>query len=459
MPASSPPFDRLAPLVSCLTIKGGPGYDEARKKAIWNARLQDARSPQAIVQCNSAAEVQAAIRFAAEHELRVGLRGSGHSYIAAPLQDGGLLLDCGGMDEIEVDPEGRTAWVGPGARGGALIEALAEHGLAFPVGHCATVAMGGYLLSGGMGWNSGAWGPACSHVRAIELVTANGEALRASKEENAELFWAAKGAGCGFFAAITSYHIDLMPQPVAAWLWTASYPAAAAPALRDWVNAAIRTADPSAEIMCLIGPDLHSGKPSVTLRAVAMGDTEEEAQGKIASFRSPPAGVPQSSDMEERALTFSDLPGLSAMPDGKRVAADQGWTDAPMGDVMAALHHLAEGPCPSSTINLVGPGGGGRMPGMQDEATQALGVGGGISAGIYAMWDDIEDDTRHLNWVREADAALTPFRSGRYVGEADLRAGQGRAEECFTPSAFQRIEKLRQQYDPRGMFAGFPRAD
>lgn len=448
-------LDTLAPQVAGLSPRGGPGYRAARREVIWNKRLDDSRSPDAIVRCTSPDHVAAAIRFAAAHDLKVALRGSGHSYIAAPLRDGGLLLDCGGMDDIGIDAAARTAWAGPGLRGGDLIEALAAHDLAFPIGHCSTVAMGGYLLSGGIGWNSGAWGPACGHLRAIEAVTADGRLVRASRNEHPDLFWATRGAGCGFFAAITRYELDLQPLPSAAWLWTTSFPASAAPALRDWLNAAVAAAHPAAEIMCLTGPDLHSGLPALTLRAVAMGDTAEEAAGRIASFRAPPAHLERLAEIEERPFTFAELTRLSAMPDGKRVAADQMWSDAPLGDLAVAVHHLAGRPSPSSTINLVSPGGAGRMPGMQDGTAGALSVGGGISAGIYAMWDDPADDALHLDWVRQADAALSPHGAGRYVGEADLTAARGRVEECFSPAAFRRLSAIRKRYDPQHRFFGF----
>lgn len=454
--ASSLPLDRLAPQVAGLSARGDPDYERARTEAIWNKRLDSAHSPDAIIRCANARQVGAAIRFAATHGLQMALRGSGHSYIAAPLRDGGLLLDCGGMDDIAIDPENRSARVGPGTRGGDMIEALAGHGLAFPIGHCSTVALGGYLLSGGLGWNQGAWGPACNHVTAIEAVTAEGDIVHASETEHPDLFWAARGAGCGFFAAVTAYHLTLHPMPLAAWLWTASFPAASAPALRLWLNAATRAAHPAAEIMCLIGPDPHDGRATITVRAVAMADNAAEAREHVASFRSPPKGIEPISGPSEQGLSFAELTNLSHMPDGKRVAADQLWSDHPPGDLVVAVHHLIDRPHAPSTINLVSPGGNGRIPAMPDEAAGALSVGGGLSAGIYAMWDDPAQDDLHCAWVRAVDAALAPFAAGRYVGEADLGAASGRVAECFSAPALARLEAIRRRYDPEGRFFTFP---
>jgi FAD/FMN-containing dehydrogenase len=437
--------------------RGSPGYEEARAEAIWNKRLDRSASPDAIVRCTSEADVVEAVMRAGRGGSQVALRGSGHSYIAAPLRDEGLLLDLGGLDFIEIDADALTARVGPGARGKDLIAALEEVGLAFPIGHCSTVALGGYILSGGIGWNCGAWGAACHNIHAVELVTAAGERLTASETENADLLWAARGAGCGFFAAVTAYHLDLHPQPLAAWLWTGSFTAASAPVLADWLTTATAAADPSAEIMCLIGRDLHSGEPSITIRAVCTGQDEDEAAARVAAFRSPPKDAEPTGPAEERGLAFHELTRLSAMPDGKRVAADQSWSEAAVGDLLLAVVHLAGIASAMSTINIVSPGGRGRIPGIP-ELPGALSVGGGVSCGIYAMWDDEADDALHLDWVRQADAALAPFRTGRYIGEADLTAGPDRLAECFSAEALSRLQSLRGEWDPDGRFHGWPGA-
>jgi len=436
--------------------RGTDPYDHARAEIIWNKRLERRRSPDAIIRCTDAAEVAKAIQLAQREQVPVALRGSGHSYIAAPLRDEGLLLDLGALNFVEINPSTHTARVGSGARGGDLIHAVAEHGLGFPIGHCSTVALGGYLLSGGIGWNCGAWGPACRYVRAVELVLADGRTVIATDTEHPDLLWAARGSGCGFFAAVTAYHLDLLPLPPTAQLWSQSFAIASAPVLADWLSAATAAADSKAEIMCLVGPDLHSGEPSVTIRAVCTGDTPEEAAAGIASFSGPPADATAAGPAEERDLPFVELTKLSAMPDGKRVAADQCWSEAPMGDLLLAVADLAAIPAPSSTINLVAPGGKGRLPHMVGLAG-ALSVGGTTSCGIYAMWDDPADDARHEAWVRAADDALAPFRTSRYVGEADVQQ-PGNLEDCFTGDALTRIEQLRAKWDPAGRFHDWPNA-
>ncbi len=433
-----------------------PRYDEARQDVIWNKRLALARAPQAIIRCHSADEVAEAIRVAGADRLKVSPRGSGHHYEAAALRDGGLLLDLGAIDFVEIDARKRTAWVGAGIRGGALSARLAKHGLAFPVGHCADVALSGYILAGGFGWNAGEWGPACANVAAIEMITAAGDKIVASESEHPDLFWAARGAGPGFFAAITAYQLRLHGLPQTALAWQATFEVESAPVLADWLTAATAAADPSAEVICLVGADVHSGKPAVTIRAVAVGGDVGEARSRIASFHSPPAAAELLGDIAEDPMAFVDLTALSAMPDGKRVAADHIWSDSTMGDLLLRASSVSAAPSPHSTVNLVSLGGGGVVPSRAHGPHGALSVGGGLGAGIYAIWDDPADDEANRSWVRSVDEALSPLRSGRYVGEADLAADPERLSECFTPEALAHLAELRARYDPEGLFFAWP---
>lgn len=392
------------------------------------------------------------MRFAGRRGLKLGLRSGGHNYEASPLRDGGIMLDLGSLDTIEIDAISRTAWIGPGVHGGHLIKALAEHGLAFPVGHCADVGLGGYLLSGGFGWNMGDWGPACASVMEIELVLASGEVVCANEVDHPDLFWAARGAGAGFFAVATGFRLALHPLPAAAFAFTASFAAESAPKLAPWLTKASRKAARAAEITCIVGPHHESGQPAITLRAEASGQSHDHARERVEPLLALPSGGENIGAPVERFLDFAELTRLTALPAHKRVAADHIWSAAPIGDLLLAVHGLAGIPHKFSSVNLFGLGGVGEVRHAPDERKWALSLGGGTAAAVYGIWEDPADDARHLDWVRQADAALRPFRTGRYVGEASL-ASEGRFAECFTPAAFDRIERLRGEYDPQGLFA------
>jgi len=441
-------FDTLAPRVAGLHARGAPGYDAARESLIWNKRLDKTRAPAAIVRCSSAEEVAATIGFAAAEGLTVSPRGSGHHYGAAALRNGGLMLDLGGLDFVEIDPATRTARVGAGVRGDALLARLEPHGLAFPVGHCVDVGLSGYILAGGFGWNAGEWGAACANVVAMEMVTAAGAIVLASADSHPDLFWAARGGGAGFFAAVTAYRLRLHRLPPVTFAWRAVLAVEHAPALAGWLTAATDAAHPTAEVGCFVLNHWDTGEPSVILRVSACGEDEEEARARIAPFLTPPANLELVDEPKAEVLPFSDLFRMSPMPDGKRCAADHLWSGAPLGEMLLAIHEIRS-PSPHSTVDLVALGGHSRVA-LGDGA---LSVGGGTGAGIYALWDDPADDEANQDWVRRVDEALAPFRTGRYVAEADLACGPGRRAECFAPAALERLERLRERYDPDRRFA------
>jgi FAD/FMN-containing dehydrogenase len=446
------PFSTLEPLVTRLVRAGSAAFDQARERVTWNKRLALARSPEAIVTVRSAEEVAAAVRFAAGNGLTISPRGGGHNYQASSLRTGGILLDLGALDQVEIDRAAGTARVGVGVQGGALAERLAANGFAFPVGHCIDVSLSGYLIGGGFGWNAGEWGAACANLSAIEMVTAAGAVVLASAEQHPDLFWAARGAGPGFFAAVTAFELKLHPLPRTAYAWRCAFAAPDAPALAEWLTAATAAAPPQTEVGCFLFAHWDTGEHAIVLRVSACGASEAEAREKVLPFTSPPGAARKIGQPRGEALPFTDLFRLSPMPSGKRVAADHVWSDAAIGDLLLAVHRLPA-PSPDSTIDIVAFGGHTPVATPNDAA---LTVSAGTGVGIYGLWDDPAADEAHRNWVREVDDALAPFRTGRYVAEADLTAGPHRRGECFTPDALQRLQQLRERYDPNGLFPPWP---
>ena len=184
-----------------------PGFGAARDALAWNG-LKPASRPRIVVRAACTADVAEAVRYAAERGLAVSPRGGGH-HLTGIAAAADVIVDLSRLDRLSIDAGARRAIVGPGVTNERLCAALARHGLAFPAGHCGAVPMSGYLIAGGLGWNSGAWGVACESVEEIELVTASGEIVTANAVENPDLFWAARGAGPGFFAIATRFTLRL----------------------------------------------------------------------------------------------------------------------------------------------------------------------------------------------------------------------------------------------------------
>jgi len=180
------------------------GYDDARR--LWNAD-QDLH-PAVIARCRSAADVSRAVLFAREHGLEIAVRGGAHSISGMSSVDDGLMIDLSEFNEVTVDPQARRATAAGGALLGQLDAAAQEHGLATPAGMVSHTGVAGLTLGGGMGWLSRKFGLSIDNLLSVEVVTADGRILRASDDENPDLFWAIRGGG-GNFGVVTQFDFQL----------------------------------------------------------------------------------------------------------------------------------------------------------------------------------------------------------------------------------------------------------
>jgi FAD/FMN-containing dehydrogenase len=449
-------WDALRAAIDGQVILRGEGeYETRRNAALWNARVP-ALQPDALVRVASVADVRETMRHAHARGLKVAVRGGGHSWWGAPLRQGGILLDLAALSQIRVDAPSRTALVGPAARGREVSAALAAEGLAFPVGHCPTVAMGGYLLAGGLGWNGGAWGPACASVRGIQVVTANGKLLLADAQQNQDLLWAARGAGPGFFGAVTRFDLRLHPLPRSIRTSTFVYSLGDLDRVAAWLPECARALRPEVEMACILGGSPAGGADKVlVVMATAFADTEEDATRWLAPLESGP--VASAIAATRGAATPMDVLRSmmdAAFPAGLRYGADVCWTNAPPADFLARVRAIAAAAPSPRSFFLIGletqPREGAKPPDM------ALSRSGGAFLGIYGIWDDAAKDAENAAWVARMAAALEPINVGHYVGEADLTAAPDRASLCFSPEAWAKLSRLRQRHDPAGIFHAFP---
>jgi len=175
-------------------------YEEAR--AVYNAMID--KRPALIARCVTPSDVASAIAFGRKHELAIAIRGGGHNGAGLGTVEGGLVIDLSPMKQVRVDPQARTVRVGGGCVWGEVDRATGEHGLATPSGIISTTGVGGLTLGGGLGHLTRKCGLAIDNLLEAEMVLANGDQVRASADENPDLYWAIRGGG-GNFGVVTSF--------------------------------------------------------------------------------------------------------------------------------------------------------------------------------------------------------------------------------------------------------------
>src|SRR5690349_792493 len=221
--SASASADMAGLLEGDLLLPSDAGYDEAR--TVWNA-LVDLR-PAMIVRCAGAGDVVAAVRTARDLDLEIGIRCGGHSALGFAVPDQGLMIDLSPMGAVRVDPVRQRAWVQGGALLGALDRAAQQYGLATTAGNVSHTGVGGLTLGGGMGWLARQYRLTCDNVISFEVVTADGEVVRASRHSHPDLYWALRGGG-GNFGVVTEFEFRLHPAGTRALLAELSFPVSAA---------------------------------------------------------------------------------------------------------------------------------------------------------------------------------------------------------------------------------------
>ena len=283
----------------------------------------------------------AAVLLARESGWQVAVRSGGHSWAQWSVRADALVIDLGGLHEIAYDEATGIATASPSVQGGAeLAPYLEARGRFFPGGHCPTVGIGGFLLQGGQGWNARGWGWAAEYVEAVDVVTAAGELVHASADENADLYWAARGAGPGFFGVVTRFHLRTLPRPAHVAQTVQAYDLEDFDEVMTWLHETHASVADTVEIVALTktDPALAPG-PVLLVTGLALVGSADEADAALAPFRTSPAldraifvldAVPTTID-EQRERQLHDN------PEGHRWAVDNAWLSGPASSVVPAM--------------------------------------------------------------------------------------------------------------------------
>lgn len=389
-------------------FRGSDGYEAARRGTVWHRRVPD-RYPEVIVQAVSADDIVSAIRYATVNGHKVSVVSGGHSFAASHLRDGAVLLDVSRIDHASIDADKGRAVVGPGKGGSVLMAELEAQGLFFPGGHCRGVCLGGYLLQGGYGWNSRIYGPACESVIGLDVITADGAQIHCDADNHADLYWAARGAGPGFFGVVTS---------------------------RVELQALASRGEPS------MGIDV----PVISLASPAFADSPEEAEQALALFGTCP--------VVEQALVKvpympTDLPAwydvaMTHYLSDHHYAVDNMWTSASAEDLLPGIRSILDTlpPHPAHFLWL----NWGPCPPRQD---MAYSIEADIYLALYGSWKDPADEAKYADWARSHMAAMSHLAVGIQLADENLGA---RPARFASDAAMAKLDRVRAEYDPDGLF-------
>jgi FAD/FMN-containing dehydrogenase len=429
-----------------------PDYGTAR--AVWNGAID--RHPQLIARCVGAADVVAAVRFARDHDLPIAIRGGGHNVAGTAVCDDGIVIDLSAMRAVRVDPVGRRAWVQGGALWGDVDRETQVHGLATTGGIVSHTGVAGLTLGGGVGWLMRKHGLTIDNLLAADVVTADGERLRASEEEHPDLFWGLRGGG-GNFGVVTSFEFRLHPVgptvlagPI---FWDASDARDVLRFYRDFIREApdelgtvvrLGTAPP----LPVIPTHLH-WRPVVMVGTCYSGPIEDGermlrplrgCRRPLLDLVGPTPYVGFQGALDSTVVhgwnyywKSTHLPELS--DDLIDVIVRNAFSCASARSYVAMFHlkgavsRVAEG------VTAFG----------NRQASHAITLDG-----VWQPGEDFAD--RETAWTRKFFAALDRFRQGVYVNFLGGDENPGRVREAYGDSVYTRLVEVKTAYDPDNVF-------
>jgi len=427
-----------------------PGYDVERR--LWNAMID--KRPALIARCRSTGDVVAALAHARKEGLEVAVRGGGHSVAGLSCTDGGVMIDLRPMHDVVVDPQARRARVQGGALLRHLDRATHEHGLATTGGMVHHTGVGGLTLGGGFGWLGRMHGLSCDNLASAEVVTASGDVVRASDEENADLFWGIRGGG-GNFGIATEFEFRLHPiGPVLSV--QLRYSAEDALIVMRAYREVMGSAPP--ELCSLVG--IETGRGSGRLEDSGSAGRElylwytyagaDLEQGERLGARLRRVARPLADQVD--VMSYPEL--QSATGEGSGPGRRHYWKGSLMWELSDAFmdafveRGLMTGG--GSGIELFSLGAAISRVGEDDSAYSNRGATFDLLPA--ATWDDSADDARNISLARENWEALAPFaRSAVYVNDLGADVHE-RVREVYGSGKFERLAALKARWDPDNTF-------
>ena len=428
-----------------VILPGDAEYDGAR--TVFYGGFD--RRPAMIVKVADTADVARVIALARETGLELAVRSGGHSNAGYSVTDGGILLDLSNRRALNIDVEGRTAWVEPGLTAGEYTTAAYAHGLVTGFGDTGSVGIGGLTLGGGVGYLVRKFGLTIDDLLAADVMTADGELLHVNSESHPDLFWAIRGGG-GNFGVVTRFHFRLHPidSVVGGMLFL--------PATPEVIASFIAEAESAPEELSIIAnvmpappmpflPADYHGKLLIMAMLVYVGEVES-GERAIAPFRAlatpivdmvKPMSYPEIYPPEEG--TYHPIAV------GRTMFLDK--IDRSVAETM--LHYLptSTGTMAVAQLRVLG----GAMARVPADATAFAHRSSRIMVNVAALYEQLDEKATHEAWVEDFAAALQQGDQGAYVNFLS-NEGEARVRAAYPGGAWDRLRAIKARYDPDNIF-------
>mgnify|MGYP003471242714 FL=1 len=421
-------------------------YDEARK--IWNAMID--RKPALIVQVADADDVSAAIKFARANKLDITIRGAGHNIAGNSICNDGLMIDFSNMKKVSVDPTKKIAFVEPGATLKDFDAEVQKHGLATPVGINSTTGIAGLTLGGGFGWLTRKYGMTVDNLLSVEIVTVDGNILRASEKENADLFWAIRGGG-GNFGVVTQFEFKLHPVGPEILAGLLVFPFKQAKSILQQYRDFIQITPPEFNVWVVMRkapplpflPENVHGKEVVILAicVVSEFDKNERLIESLRSFGDPVGEHIGNMPYVNWQQAFDPL----LTPGARNYWKTHNFIELQDGAIDSMTEYAGKLPSPHCEIFITYLEGKSSSVPVNAMAYPSRDLK--YILNVHGRWDDAKQDKECISWAREFFNATLKYASGGAYVNFMTEEEENRVAKAYGPN-YDKLVQIKKKYDP-----------
>lgn len=425
---------------------GQANFDSVVLGTLFN-KWDSGKRPALIVEPRTVEDVIQTVKYAKRVGKKIAISSGGHSFSANFIREGSVLMLMKHFNTYSVNKEFRVAQAGPGVGGSDLLKALYAQELFFPAGHCKGVCIGGYLLQGGYGWNGRKLGIACQHILAMDIVTADGELVHANEKENADLFWAARGSGPGFFGIVVKFYLQLFPLPKYRGVIYQTFGMKDMEETYRWAHGIGPAVSKAVEFQLLMNRNVMGFMgPGMEVLAPIFADTKEE-------FEEAKRFINESPIRKKAKLAPPCFdPGIELMyrsvmlhyPENHLWGVDNMWTHASIDELMPHIREISQTlpPAPSHFLWL-------NWQPDQIPNHMAHNKEDKLYLALYSCWKNPKDSAKYGKWAFETMRKMEYLSTGIQLADEGLHQ---RTFRFMSDANLETVQSIRAKWDPDALF-------